>query len=163
MLYNDVRRTDGGLQEAARFLTERRGVSIHPEALRKKLRGLPGESVDIDLALLLSEWMQTKAGGAEYSHRWLQTVNAQEGMHCDVVPEAPAGGWKCEISALKDKCLKLTTKLGRITGLMTDAAEDQRITEEEAGPLLALIRAARVILHRMERNVLRAVGKGRGL
>lgn len=161
VLYNDVRKTDGGLQDAARFLTDRRGVSIHPEALRRKLRGLPGESVDVDLALMLSEWMQSKAG-VDYSHRWLQTVNTQEGIHCDPVPPAPVGGWACEIGALKDKCLSLVTKLGKISGLTSEAAEDGEITEEEAGPLLALIRSARVILHRMERNILRAVAKGRG-
>lgn len=161
VLYTCVCKTDGGVADAARFLSERRGISIHKEALRKKLRGLPGESLDVDHAVLLTEWMQTKADGVAHAHDWLLTLNAQEGMHVDHVPDPPLGGWACEISALKEKCLKLITKLGSISGLTSAAAEDGRISEEEAGPLLSLIRAARVILHRMEHNILRAVEKGR--
>lgn len=163
VLYTCVCKTDGGVADAARFLSERRGVSIHKEALRKKLRGLPGETLDVDHAVLLTEWMQTKANGAAHAHDWLLTLNAQEGVVVDCVPELPEGGLTCEIAALKEKCLTLVTKFGRITGKTAEAAADGRITEDEAGPLLALIRSARAILHRMERIVLQAVEKGRGV
>lgn len=161
VLYNCARKTDGGLNDAALFLTQHRGVSIHPEALRKKLRGLPGESIDVDLAILLTEWMQTKANGVAHAHDWLLTLNAQEGLVVDAVPEVSDSGLTCEIAALKEKCLTLVTKFGSITGKTAEAAADGRITEDEAGPLLTLIRAARAILHRMERIVLQAVEKGR--
>lgn len=161
VLYTCVCKTDGGVADAARFLSERRGVSIHKEALRKKLRGLPGETLDVDHAVLLTEWMQTKANGVAHAHAWLLTLNAQEGLVVDSVPETDGPGLGCEIADLKEKCLLLVTKFGRITGTTSEAAADGRITEEEASVLLPLIRAARAILHRMERMVLRAVAKGR--
>lgn len=160
VLYNSVRRTPGSVTDAARFLTDRRGKSIHPESLRAKLRGVNGDEISVSMAEMLSEWMEEKAGGAEYAWDWLLTMNAQRGIQVDHVPPAPTGGWANEVAALKEKCLLLATKFGKIAGLTTEAGEDGKITEEEAGPLLSLIRATRVILHRMERNVLRAVQKG---
>src|SRR5690606_39439613 len=94
VLYTGVRRTAGGVADAARFLTERRGKSIHKESLRAKLRGENGDSLSVEMALLLSEWMEEKAGGAEYARDWLQALCASEGLHVDAVPPAPAGGWK---------------------------------------------------------------------
>lgn len=162
VLYNSVRRTPGGVVDAARFLTERRGRSIHPESLRAKLRAANGDEISLSMADLLTEWMEEKAGGSEYAKDWMLSHAAQNGLHVDAVPPAPPGGWACEVAALKEKCLILATKFGKITGLTTEAGEDGKITEAEAGPLLAWIRGTRVILHRMERNVLRAVAKGRG-
>ncbi|NYT36646.1 hypothetical protein ERD78_07170 [Allopusillimonas soli] len=58
VLYNCVRRTKGGVNAAAIFLSQRRGIAIHPESLRRKLRGLIGESMDVEMARLLAEWME---------------------------------------------------------------------------------------------------------
>ena len=44
VFYNAVRNANGGVVAAAAFLTERRGKSIHPEDLRRRLRGADGES-----------------------------------------------------------------------------------------------------------------------
>jgi len=38
VLYNSVRKTPGGVVDAAAFLADRRGKSMHPETLRAKLR-----------------------------------------------------------------------------------------------------------------------------
>ncbi|AWH49944.1 hypothetical protein C1925_12705 [Stenotrophomonas sp. SAU14A_NAIMI4_5] len=74
VLYNSVRKTPGGVADAAAYLPDRRGKSMHPETLRAKLRGLEGESLTIEHAELLTEWMQEKAGGGEYALEWMQAL-----------------------------------------------------------------------------------------
>lgn len=155
-LYNAVRKTEGGVVDAARYLSERRDISIHPESLRKKLRGVPGESMDVEMAVLLTEWMQGRNPGAEYAQDWLLTLNAQEGLCVDAVPPAPEGGWADEAAALQSKFLAISTKLGKIAGVTARTVADGVIDQTEADELIPLVRAARVILHRMERNALRA-------
>ena len=53
-LYNAVRQMPGGVNAAASHLTERRGRAITGESLRKKLRGVEGESVSLEIAELLN-------------------------------------------------------------------------------------------------------------
>lgn len=156
VLYNSVRRTKGGVVGAAAFLTERRGVSIHPERLRKKLRGLEGESMDVEMARLLSEWMEEHEGGSDYARDWLQSLCALEGMHVDSVPAAPVGGWKNEAAALQSKFLDISMMIGQIAGVTAETVADGAVSQAEADKLVPLLRDARVILHRMERNALRA-------
>lgn len=111
-LYNAVRKTPGGVIEAAKWLTDRRGKSMHPETLRSKLNGTEGESVTIEIAELLTEWMQQKAGGSEYALEWMQALAGQFGMAVDLVPPAPEGGWPDEIAAVQLKLLEITTRVG---------------------------------------------------
>lgn len=159
VLYNCVRRTSGGVVDAARFLTERRGKNIHPESLRAKLRS-HDDAISVEMALLLKEWMEEKAGGAAYSGDWLQALVAQEGLHVDYVPPAPVGGWKNEASALQSKFLDISMSIGQIAGVTAETVADGVISQAEADKLVPLLRDARVILHRMERNALRAAGEG---
>lgn len=160
VLYNCVRRTPGGVSAAAAFLTDRRQISTHPERLRKKLRGTDGEAMDVDMALMLSEWMEAQAGGDEYARDWLQALCAQEGLHVDSVPPAPVGGWKCEAAALQAKFLDITMLIGQIAGVTAETVADGLITQSEADRLIPLLCDARVILHRMERNARRAAEGG---
>lgn len=156
VLYNCVRKTPGGVNAAAAFLTERRGITMHPERLRKKLRGLDGESMDIEMARLLSEWMEEQEGGSVYARDWLQALCASEGLHVDSVPPAPTGGWKCEAAALQSKFLDISMLIGQIAGVTAETVADGSISQAEADKLVPFLRDARVILHRMERNALRA-------
>lgn len=156
VLYNCVRKTAGGVNAAAAFLTERRGITIHPERLRKKLRGLENESMDVEMARLLSEWMDEQEGGVEYARDWMQALCASEGLHVDSVPPAPAGGWKNEAAALQAKFLDISMSIGQIAGVTAETIADGEISQTEADRLVPLLRDARVILHRMERNALRA-------
>lgn len=158
-LYNAVRACDGGVESAARFLSERRDVSMHPESLRRKLRG--GDQLDVDVAVLLAEFISNDAGAATRSTEWLLSLCAQEGLHVDDVPPAPAGGWDDEARALQDKFMAISSKVGKIAAVTAQTTQDGLIEQDEADALVPLIRAARVILHRMERNVLRAVSKKR--
>ncbi len=159
VLYNSVRRTPGGVVDAARFLTQRRGKSIHPESLRAKLRG-GDDAISLEMARLLSEWMDEKAGGIEYSRDWLRALNAQEGICADYVPPVPAGGWLNEADALQRKFLDISAGMGKIAAVTADTVADGVISKVEADKLIPLLCDARVILHRMERNVRRAAGEG---
>lgn len=90
-LYNAVRETPGGAQAAAAYLAQRRGKSMRPETLRAKLRSLESESVTIEIAELLTEWMQEQVGGADRALGWMQALAGQFGIAVDVVPPAPEG------------------------------------------------------------------------
>ena len=156
-LYNAVREADGGVEAAAQFLTTRRNVSIHPESLRRKLRG--GDQLDVDVAVLLGEFLSKDVNSQECANNWLLALCAQEGLHVDDVPPAPPGGWDCEARALQDKFLAITAKVGKIASVTAQTTSDGVIDQDEADQLVPLFREARVLLHRMERNVLRAVKK----
>lgn len=158
VLYNCVRRTPGGIAAAALFLTRRRGRSIHPETLRTKLRGADGECISVEMAALLTEWMDEFAGGAEYSRDWLLALSAENGLSVDLVPPAPEGGLKCEIEAMQQKVMKLAALTGQVAGTAVSAAADGKVTQEEADVLVPITRDLRTMCHRLERTILRAVG-----
>ncbi|VFR96484.1 phage-related conserved hypothetical protein [plant metagenome] len=157
-LYNAVRAADGGIEAAAQFLTNRRDTSIHPESLRRKLQGR--DTLDVDVAVLLAEFVENDAKAAQRANDWLLALCAQEGLHVDDVPPPPEGGWACEASALQSKFMTISSKVGKIAAVTAQTTQDGRIEQDEADELVPLLRAARVILHRMERNVLRAVKTG---
>lgn len=161
VLYNSVRKTPGGVVDAAAYLADRRGKTMHPETLRAKLRGIEGESVSIEIAELLTEWMQEKAGGSEYALEWMQALAGRFGMAVDVVPPPPEGGWSDEIGALQLKLLDITTRVGRLTGTAVEAMQDRCIDSDEAELMVSEARALRTMAHRLERNVARAASKGK--
>jgi len=161
VLYNAVRETPGGVVAAAAYLAQRRGKSMHPEALRSKLRGVEGESVSIEIAELLTEWMQEHAGGAERALGWMQALAARFGMSADVVPAAPEGGWPNEMTAIQMKLLEITSRVGKLSGVAVDALDDSQITSAEAELMIREIRGLRTMACRLERNIARAVSKGR--
>ncbi|MFY2995889.1 hypothetical protein ACOTH8_21440 [Achromobacter xylosoxidans] len=156
-LYNAVRAADGGVEAAAQFLTNRRDTSIHPESLRRKLRG--GDQLDVDVAVLLAEFVRNDAGAQHRANDWLLSLNAQEGIFVDDVPPAPAGGWENEAKALQDKFLALATEMGKIAAVTAQTTADSQIDQDEADALVPLLRTTRVLLHRMERNARRAASK----
>lgn len=158
-LYNAVRAADGGVKAAAHFLDARRGVSIHPESLRRKLRG--EDHLDVEMAVLLSEFVAKDAKAQGMSKDWLLALCAQEGLYVDDVPAVASNALACEAKILQDKTLAIAAKLGEIAGVAAQTTADNMIDQGEADQLIPLIRAARAILHRMEHGVLRAVGKGK--
>src|SRR5690606_40626420 len=77
-LYSAVRQAPGGVGAAAVFLSDRRAVSIHPESLRRKLTG--GEQLDLDMAFLLTEWLEELADCRESARDWLIAAAQQGGL-----------------------------------------------------------------------------------
>lgn len=161
VLYTSVRKTPGGVVDAAAFLADRRGKSMHPETLRAKLRGLEGESVTLEIAELLTEWMQEKAGGNDYALDWMQALAGQFGMAVATVPPPPEGGWADEIGAIQTKLLEITTRVGRLSGTAVEAMTDSHIDSDEAKLMVEEANSLITMAHRLIRNVSRAAAKGR--
>lgn len=143
VLYTSVRQTPGGLHEAADFLARRRGRSIHPETLRAKLRGAPGESMTIELAELLTEWMQDKAGGMAYALDWMQALASQFGMSAEVIPPLDSVDIARRIADINNKVLMLNSLSGRVAGSAVDALADSHLTATEQDDLISIARELR--------------------
>ncbi|WP_101926987.1 MULTISPECIES: hypothetical protein [Luteimonas] len=154
-LYNAVRNTPGGLKDAAGYLTARRGKAIATESLRKKLRGLEGESLSMEMAELLTEWMQERAGTDGFATDWIQALAVRFGGAVDFTPPAPENGWACELTAMRDKVLSISQLAGNLSGTTLGALMDGKVSPDEANALAKELRALRKTAHRMERNVLR--------
>ncbi|MFY2060174.1 hypothetical protein ACOTCB_23270 [Achromobacter xylosoxidans] len=156
VLYNDVRRTAGGVKDAALFLSERRGKQIHYESLRAKLNGQEGESMTFEIADLLTEWMLQKAGAAEFAHRWAQTyAMVEHGLTCLDVPPPPEGGWPDELKAIHEKVLMVGAKVGGLNASTLEALADGQIDNDERSALYALFMELAVLAFRGARNVSR--------
>lgn len=107
-LYISVQKTPGGVEELAAFMTNRRGVSMHAETLRQKLRKVKGQSMSLDLFELATEWMMEKQGGEAYARDWLLALNLRHGVSANILPPAPSTrtrstrrarkSWKCPTS-----------------------------------------------------------------
>lgn len=162
VLYNSVRRTPGGLADAAIFLTERRGRSIHPESLRAKLRGVNGDEISLAMADLLTEWMEEKAGGAEYAKDWIQAHAVEQGLAVDFIPPAPIGGWEDELKAIQTKAMQIGALSGGVLGATAESLSDMRLSADERDRIVDSLRDLRTLAHRMERNVVRAERKQGG-
>jgi hypothetical protein len=157
VLYNCVRKTPGGVADAARFLTERRGKSIHPESLRAKLKRSEGDAISVEMADLLSEWMEEKAGGSEYARDWVEAHSVgQHGLAVLDVPPAPDGGWPDELRAIQEKVMRVSALTGKIASSTIDALSDGSLSQQEKDELYTLFMDLAVMGFRGARNVSRA-------
>ena len=156
VFYNTVRKAPGGVVAAAQFLTQRRGRSIHPETLRARLRGIDGEWINLEMLELLTEWLQEVR--EPLALQWLSTLNIQFGLVAMDLPPPPAGGWPCEMTAIREKLLQASVKKGLLTQVLTMATADNRMTAAEAEGADAQIMDLVVLLLRLRRNVRRSAG-----
>lgn len=159
--YNAVSKMPGSVVAAAAYLTKRRGVSIKSETLRKKLRGLEGESLSMEMLEMLTEWMIEQAAGTGVATDWILSLAAQFNLAIDHVPAAPEAGWPDEIAAIKDKLLHVSKFCGQLSAVALDVLDDNQVTLDEADKMLDALQALRSMCHRMERNLRRALNKGR--
>lgn len=132
VLYNSVRSTEGGVADAAQFLTNRRGKSIHPESLRIRLRHVNGESISLEMVELLTEWMQEKARPDALD--WLDALNAQYGRQ--VASQQGGAGGMC----IQARTLTLTRQVGEVAGAVAEAKADKIVTPSEADEIAAACR-----------------------
>ncbi|CAK7069805.1 MAG: hypothetical protein KER_03060 [Kerstersia gyiorum] len=160
VLYTSVRNAPGGVNAAAAFLTERRGRSIHPESLRAKLRGVEGDSIPVDMAELLTEWLQDM--GRADAFAWLHAFNNRFGMAAERIEAAPDGGWADEALAVRDKLLKLAAQGGILTTVGIEATADGVICDKDADAIEAHAMEEIRLLFRLARNARRAAQKSRG-
>lgn len=152
-LYSAVRQAPGGVGAAAVFLSDRRGLSIHPESLRRKLTG--GEQLDIDMAFLLTEWLEELADCRESARDWLIAAAQQGGLSVVEMPPEPEGGFTDEAGALNEKALKAAAELGQMCSAITGTTADGKVTFEEREKVVAKARDLIVLCFRIIRNVTR--------
>lgn len=153
-LYVGVTKTPGGVEELAAFLTNRRGVSIHPETLRQKMRRVKGQSMSLDLFELATEWMMEKAEGVDHARGWLMALNARYGVAASILPPAPHHD--DEVEAVRTKVLEMSSLNGRLSAVAVEAVADGDICEDDASHIM--IECDRIIekAQRLKRNVVRA-------
>lgn len=157
VFYNVVRSANGGVVAAAKFLSERRGKSIHSEDLRRRLRGADGESLTMEMGELLTEWLIDQRD--PNARQWLLAFNARFSMAAAYLPPPPEGGWKDEAQAIRDKLLQITAKNGALASIGMTATADSRIDDKECDAMEAEVMAAIELLWRLRRNVRRAAGR----
>lgn len=137
VLYTSVCNTDGGVVDAARYLTERRGRAIHPETLRTRLRHRDGQAISLEMAEMLSEWMESKADGQAHALNWLLALNGRFGLSASrhgVVTEPAACLLQTIQSALNGKAIDY----GSLASVVVQALADQHISEREADAIEAI-------------------------
>ena len=157
IFYNAVRQAPGGVVAAAAFLTDRREKSIHPEDLRRRLRGADGESLTMEMAELLTEWLIDQRSPT--ARRWLQAFNGRFSMAAAFLPPPPAGGWPNEAEAICEKLLQITSHNGTLAAIGMRATADNRIDDRECDELEAEIMEVIQVLWRLRRNARRAAGR----
>jgi len=158
VLYTAVRNAPGGVNAAAKFLSERREKTIHPESLRAKLRGVDGDSVSVEMAELLTEWMQDM--NRPDAMGWLFAFNNRFGLAAESIDAAPVGGWEDELTAIRTKLLKLAAQGGSLTSVGLEAMSDGVICEKDADAIESHAMEEIRLLFRLARNARRAARKG---
>jgi len=153
VLYTCVRDTPGGVHDAAMFLTIRRGRSMHAETLRAKLRGVEGESISVEIADLLTEWMTEKnqVGAAG----WIQAFASAHSLvaipvEMSDVERARVG----EVTTILEKGLDIDVHGGRLSSLLLTALQDRRISVGEADQIAGQIDDEMRELAKLRREVL---------
>lgn len=126
VLYTSVLRTPGKVEDAARFLTERRGVRITGESLRLKLREVEGARISGEMFELLVEWMLEK--NQPQALDAVHAFNARFGL---VAALAPRPEDEDGITELVAAALGVSDMTGRLAEEVRRAVEDGVIEPRE--------------------------------
>ncbi len=152
VLYDSVRATPGGVADAADYLTRRRGKTIATETLRRKLRHTDGESISLEMAELLTEWMEEKAQASRLD--WLHCLNARFGLAASQVVAAEP---ERDLQAMFNV---KTASFGALAVEIAAALADGKISRREAEGITKYVqdnqRAGQAII-----EVLRPILEGR--
>lgn len=158
VLYTSVRNTPGGVPDAAVFLTTRRGRSMHAETLRAKLRGVEGESISVEIADMLTEWMQEK--NQPEASAWIQAFASAHGMVAIPIENPIASAATGDLTAILEKSLHLDVHGGRLSKLLLDALHDRAISINEADQIASQIDDEMRLLAKLRRSVLKVASTG---
>lgn len=126
VLYTSVLKTPGKVEDAARFLTERRGIRITGESLRLKLREVEGARISGEMFELLVEWMREK----NQPHA-LDAVHAFNARFNLVAAEPMPSQGSDGITALVNSALVVSNRVGQFADEIRKAAEDGIIEPRE--------------------------------
>jgi hypothetical protein len=150
VLYTSVRNTPGGVADAARFLTNRRGKSIGTESLRLRLRGEGENRLSMEMLELVVEWMDEKR--QPQSLDVIHALNERFGLRAASAADLDSAGTvEAVVRAAKD----VAEQSGDVTSEVISAVSDGRITAQEAEAIAAATRKNQRLLDRLLRTAVR--------
>jgi hypothetical protein len=133
VLYASVLKTPGKVEDAARFLTERRGIRIVGESLRLKLREVEGARISGEMFELLVEWMLEK--NQPHALDAVHAFNARFGLVAARPGDAES---EIGVAQLVAATLSVSDKTGQLAQTVQRAAEDGLIESQEAEAIEAI-------------------------
>ncbi|WP_186058885.1 phage regulatory CII family protein [Burkholderia gladioli] len=145
VLYTSVLNTPGKVEDAARYLSERRGAKISGEALRCRLREVDGVRLSAEMFELLVEWMLDKNQG--HALDAVHAFNARFGL---VAAPTRDDGDAQAVDSLLHSALSVSGAAGGLAEEVRRAAGDGVISAREAE---AIERAGRVAQREIERTI----------
>lgn len=145
VLYTSVLNTPGKVEDAARYLSERRGIRITGESLRLRLREVEGARLSGEMFELLVEWMLEK--NQPHALAAVHAFNARFGM---VATETISAAETDCVRALVDSALTVSTKAGGLADEVRRAADDGVIERREAE---AIEQAGRAAQQQIEKTI----------
>lgn len=127
VLYASVLKTPGKVEDAARYLTDRRGIRITGESLRLRLREACDTRLSGEMFELLVEWMLDK--NQPHALDAVHAFNARFGL---ISAETPTATGTDSVRALLDSALTVSAKAGSLAEDVRRASDDGVIDRREA-------------------------------
>ena len=132
---------------------------MHAETLRAKLRGVEGESISVEIADMLTEWMQEK--NQPTAAGWIQAFAAAHGLvaieiEIPLIVQLAAAG----ITEILEKSLDIDVHGGQLSSLLLHALQDRSISVTEADTIAAQIDNEMRLLARLRHKVLQVAATG---
>lgn len=129
---------------------------MHAETLRAKLRGVEGESISVEIADMLTEWMQEK--NQSHATAWIEAFASDHAMVA--IPIEVSNHGHSHLTAIMERSLDIDAHGGKLSDLLLKALRDRRISKAEADQIAAQIDQEMRLLAKMRRNVLRVAETG---
>lgn len=157
-LYNMIRGAGRSVKQASAWLRDERDVTLSEKTLYKKLDGSnPAETVNIDLAELLTEYALAHGASREEALRWIQALAARhDAVVLDLRQEEDAPS--CEVAAITDKTMHIGEINGELISIVRNALIDMDVCQNDAHRIGDQIMVLVYALLRMKRKVDCAAG-----
>lgn len=157
-LYNMIRGKGRSVKAASAWLRDERDVTLSDKTLYKKLDGSnPAETVNIDLAELLTEYALAHGASREEALRWIQALAAR---HDAVVLDLHQDGdeMDCQVAAITNKTMQAGEVYGELLSVVRASLADFDVCQNDAHRIGEQIMVLVYALLRMKRKVDCAAG-----
>lgn len=148
VLYTAVRDTRGGVNDAAAFLANRRGKSIHTESLRLRLRGEGENRLSMEMFELLIEWMEEKR--QDNAHDALFALNERFGYRAVPISHESTAE---HVNEVRRSTLEIASQTGTVVREVIEAVANDHIDDNEAERISAEVRKSHQLLEQLSRDV----------
>lgn len=131
---------------------------MHAETLRAKLRGVEGESVSVEIADMLTEWMQEKS--QPQATAWIEALASDHALVAIPVEASIGNQTQNHLVHLLEKSLDIDAQGGRLSSMLLDSLRDRAIAKGEADQIAAQIDQEMRLLAKLRRNIMRIAETG---